>query len=351
MRPIYLRVRYTKRRNSSLGVDDPLKRVAIILLVTAVWLGSLAATTMAAEKDKVSIVLSWFATGLNAPHYYAEDLGYYAEENLEVEIIEGKGSGIAVQMVGAGTHPFGAADAAAMAQGVGAGVPVKMVAGLVQKSPVVLLSLPGSGLDTPQSLKGKSVVMPPGSGQASLFPVLLAQNGMRPNDVRVVSAEATTSINLVLEKKADAVGNYGPTAVAIFENALGESPTTLYFADFGVPTLSTGLIVNASYLQKNPDIVRRFVRATVRGWAAAMENPRAAAESYVKRFPENDVDMITSMTEGFTSLMRTPNTEEKPLGWMSAEDWQDTLDILVAANMLPSRSRNLDTYYTNDFVE
>jgi len=299
----------------------------------------------------VSIVLSWFATGLNAPHYYAEDLGYYAEENLKVEILEGKGSGIAVQMVGSGAHPFGAADAAAMVPGVAAGVPVKMVAGLVQKSPVVILSAPGSGIDNPQALKGKSVVLPPGSGQATLFPVFLAHNGLRPSDVRIISAEATTSLNLLIEKKADTVANYGPTAVSILERAYGAPPTTLYFADFGVPTLSTGLIVNSTFLQRNPDIVRRFVRATVRGWAAAAENPRAAAESYVRRFPENDLESITAMVEGFTSLMRTPNNEGKPLGWMAPKDWEDTLDVLAQANVIPANRKNADAYYTNEFID
>ncbi len=328
-----------------------MKRTSIVLVLMTVLLGALVTSSAAAEKDKVSIVLSWFATGLNAPHYYADELGFYEAENLEVEILESKGSGIAIQMVGSGTHPFGVADAAAMAQAVGVGVPVKMVAGLVQKSPVAVLSKAGSGLDTPENLKGKRVVMPPSSGQALLFPVLLAQNGLRPNDVRIVSAEATASINLVLENKADAVGNYAPTAMTIMEKATGEAPTVLYYADYGVPTLSSGLIVNASYVQKNPDIVTRFVRATVRGWEAARENPQAAAESYVKRFPELDVDSIAAMTAGYTALMRTPNNEGHPLGWMSPDDWRVSLDILAQANMLQSRNANLDAYFTNDFVE
>ena len=332
------------------GSDIHIKRIAITALAAAL-LACISAAASATEKDKVSIVLSWFATGLNAAHYYAEDLGYYAEENLEVDIVEGNGSGIAVEMVGAGTYPFGAADAAAMAPGVAAGVPVQMVAGFVQKSPVVILSLPGSGIDNPQSLKGKSVVIPPDSGQAVLFPVFLARNGLGPADVRIVPAEATISLNLLLEREADTVTNYGPTAIPPLEVALGAPPTTLYFADFGVPTLSTGLIVNTTFLQQSPDVVRRMVRATVRGWAAARENPRAATESYVRRFPELDIDVITASVAGFTELMSTPNNEGMPPGWMSPRDWQDTLDILAAADALPPGNRSLDAYFTNEFID
>lgn len=329
------------------------KLIAVSVLIAAIWLSqSVGAWAQSAptELKKTSIILSWFATGLNAPHYYAEDLGYYAEEGLEVEILESNGSGVAIKMVGAGNHPFGVADAAAMAQAVGAGVPVKMVAGLAQKSPIAILSLPGSGINTPADLKGKSVVMPPDSGQAMMFPVLLNLNGVNARDVRIVSADATVSINVVLQNRADGVGNYAPTAATIMEQALGKEPTVMYYADFGVQTLSSGLIASNNIIQRDPDLVERFVRATVRGWVAARENPRAAAEAYVKRFPELDVDAIEKMVIGYTQLMETDRRMGQPPGWMAEGDWQQTLEILTEANMLQGSRRPLDAYYTNDFI-
>ncbi|HHT25959.1 MAG TPA: ABC transporter substrate-binding protein [Firmicutes bacterium] len=329
---------------------DRKKRLVVVgLLLAVVLVVTLALVNRKQEPQKVSIVLSWFATGLNAPHYLAEDLGYYADEGLTVEILEGKGSGQAVKLVGNGTNTFGVADAAAMAQSIGAGVPVTMVAGLVQKSPVAILSRPNSGMTTPESLRGKQIVMPPDSGQAQMFPVFLALNDLE-GAVTVLSAEATASINLVLNEKADGVGNYAPTAYTIMEEALGEPPTILYYADYGVQTLSSGLVVNNNTLKKNPELVAKFTRATVRGWEAARENPRAAAESYVKRFPELDVDSITKMVEGFTSLMSTEYTKDMPVGWMSEEDWLQTLDILEASGMLQQRDADMSKYYTNEFI-
>jgi NitT/TauT family transport system substrate-binding protein len=328
---------------------DRKKRIIVIGVLLAALVVTLVLVNRKPEPQKVSIVLSWFATGLNAPHYLAEDLGYYADEGLTVEILEGKGSGQAVKLVGNGTNTFGVADAAAMAQSIGAGVPVTMVAGLVQKSPVAILSRPGSGMTTPESLRGKEIVMPPDTGQAQMFPVFLALNNME-GAVKILSAEATASINLVLNGKADGVGNYAPTAYTIMEEALGEPPTILYYADFGVQTLSSGLVVSNDTLKKNPELVEKFTRATVRGWEAARKNPRAAAESYVKRFPELNVDSITKMVEGFTSLMSTEYTKDKPVGWMSEEDWVQTLDILEASKMLQQRNADMSVYYTNKFI-
>lgn len=318
----------------------------VVVLIVAVLVG----VRLANRPQKTTVILSWFATGLNAPHYLAEDLGYYADEGLNVEILEGKGSGVAVKMVGNGTNTFGVADAAAMAQSIAAGVPVKMVAGLVQKSPIAILSQPDSGLDSPEKLRGKQIVMPPDSGQAQMFPVFEKLNNLE-GAVTILSAEATASINLVLQGKADGVGNYAPTAYNIMEQALGQPPTVLYYADHGVQTLSSGLLVNTKTLKQNPELVRKFTRATVRGWEAARRDPRAAAESYVKRFPELDVDTITKMVEGYTSLMFTSNTTDKPAGWMSETDWQQTLDILEAAGMLESREEDTSVYYTNDFLQ
>lgn len=332
-------VRFARRLGACLGI---LPLLAVL---------ALALDASAAGSKKTSIILSWFATGLNAPHYLAEDLGYYAEESLEVTILEGKGSGLAIKMVGNGTHPFGVADAAAMAQAVAVGVPVTMVAGFVQKSPIAILSRPNSGIRTPADLRGRSVVMPPDSGQALMFPVLLELNRIRAADVRILSADATASINLVLQGRADAVGNYAPTAATIMEKALGQPPTILYYADFGVQTLSSGLIVNTSVIRQDPDLVRRFVRATIRGWVAARDNPRAAAEAYVRRFPNLDVNDITRMVEGFTSLMETAHRAGRPAGWMSEADWEQTIAILVKAGMLKERESDLSTYYTNRFIE
>jgi hypothetical protein len=57
------------------------------------------------------------------------------------------------------------------------------------------------------------------------------------------------------------------------------------------------------------------------------------------------------MVEGYTSLMETPHCIGKPAGWMSAADWEQTLNVLEEAGMLKGKSKDLSVYYTNDLLQ
>jgi ABC-type multidrug transport system ATPase subunit len=102
-------------------------------------------------------------------------------------------------------------------------------------------------------------------------------------------------------------------------------------------------------LKNNPDLVRKVVRATIRGWEYAQQHPEEAVGAGLKRSEGGKQDVfMRQLTETF-KLLHTRNSEGKPLGWMSEADWEDSLKLLRQYFGLEG-NRPAKDFYTNDFL-
>ncbi len=126
---------------------------------------------------------------------------------------------------------------------------------------------------------------------------------------------------------------------------------SLRYADFSVNALGAGLMAAEKTLRERPDIVRRFVRASQKGFKRALENPQETVEVLLKRAP-------LTITNGKTALgvlkgglldLHTQRSKGKPIGWMVRGDWKGTLDILSKVGKLKKRLA-VERYYTNEFI-
>ena len=102
------------------------------------------------EKTNVTLRLGWFARGYDAAYYLAKARGYYDEVGLNVDIKEGSGSAATLNLVAGKQAEFGMVDAAVLMLGADKGVPVTMVAGIMQKSPAALMVHADAGVNSPK---------------------------------------------------------------------------------------------------------------------------------------------------------------------------------------------------------
>lgn len=117
----------------------------------------------------------------------------------------------------------------------------------------------------------------------------------------------------------------------------------------GVNVLSTGYIASLDTIQKNPDLVRRFVRATQKGWADAEKDPAAGVRSILKVLPNANEKVNTAGMPMAIEHLRTKSSEGKPLLWTAEQDWKDTLAIMKDYGGLEGNKSSSD-FYTNEFV-
>jgi NitT/TauT family transport system substrate-binding protein len=281
------------------------------------------------------------------PHHIgpvlAAQRGYYAQEGLDLSVRPGKGSGSTVQAVASGSDQFGFADAGAMAIAVSKGVPVVMVANITQLGPNGAITLDRQ-MQSPKDLAGKTIGLVPGESAHVGLLAVAKKHGIAEGAYRIVATDASTKIAALLTGKVNAIAGF---RFGDYLRAYSQNPNVkiALFSDWGVNVLGNGYFVTTGMLEKNPDLVRRFVNATMRGWQDAVNDPKAGIDALAKEFPETNRQFIELGLPIVFEHMHSKATKGKPLGWMAEEDWRSTLEIMKASGLEGDRPPS--AYYRN----
>lgn len=324
-----------------------------ILLLAALFL--LAGSAFAQAKlEKFPFRLNWTLYGEHAPFFVARDKGFYAAEGLDVEIQEGSGSTTVAQLVASGNSPVAYVDAATMMRGISNGMPIKAVGVTLQQSPMAFIYRADAARPTKVSeIKGSRIAMTAGDASLTIFTAFMGKLGMKVEDVQVITvANPQAKEQAVLNRQADALLGYfmdqGPRMQLQTGIKMGWS--RLYDMG-GVSTLSSAMIANVNWMKdaKNQDLLRRFMRASQRGWQYAFDNRAEAAEIFRKAAPVFTQEIALLEVEGTMSIIRTERTKGKPIAWSDIGDWRDSQDLLTKFAKLNPQS-DLNAYFTNEFL-
>jgi NitT/TauT family transport system substrate-binding protein len=319
-------------------------------LLTSTAIAATLVSAPAAANDQVTLRLDWTLEGFHLPFVWALAKGYYAAEGIDPKILEGRGSGNTALLVGAKTDTFGQADASRAALARGQGAPLKVLASFIQRSEGTVVSYAASGINKPEDLVGKKVGTSQGSSSTVLFQALLKASGIPESKVNIISVDSTAKVAALLQHRVDAItGLMSAECVDVREKSPGEKVSCMQVADYGVKALGSGLIVNDDTIKENPDLVRRFVRASLKGWAEALKNPAEAAAIGMKYFPLTDAKLLQVQLEAVIPSIHSSNSVGHPIGWMAQEDWRGTIETLQTFLGLTSAAPITD-YYTNDFI-
>jgi NitT/TauT family transport system substrate-binding protein len=168
----------------------------------------------------------------------------------------------------------------------------------------------------------------------------------------IVVANPAAKEQAVLNKRADALLGYfmdqGPRMQ--LQTGVKMGWTRLYDMA-GVTTLSSAIIVNNDWAKdaKNQDALRRFLRASQRGWQYTFDHRDEAAEIFVKSAPAFNKEIALLEVNGTMTIIRTDRTKGKPIGWSATEDWKDSQDLLEKFAKLKPQP-DVNAYYTNSFL-
>jgi NitT/TauT family transport system substrate-binding protein len=299
-------------------------------------------------RQEASLRLDWVPGAYHVGPALALERGYYDQEGISLRMGEGTGSAVTVQAVASGQDTFGFADAPTMALAVARGAPVRMVANTTQRSPVGVIYVPPTQIDRPQDLVGKTVGAAAGDAALTALPAVARLNGVDPNSYRVVSIEAATKIPALLERRVDTIvgDRFGDYLRAYVVNP---SVRIQLYADWGVNTLGNGYITQDRTIRERPDLVRGFVRATLRGWQDAAADPQAGVAALMRQFPTTREDFVVAGLPLVIEHFYNEDSQGQPLGWTAERTWQQTVDILREYGGLEGNPP-LNTLYTNEFI-
>lgn len=333
-----------------------MKRASLVLpLVAAVAALSAFATAASAQAlDKFPFRLNWTLYGEHAPFFVARDKGFYKEEGLDVEILEGSGSTTVAQLVANSTNPVAYVDAATMMRGINAGMPVKAVGVTLQQSPMAFIYRADAARPTKiGDIKGSRIAITAGDASLAIFTAFMGKLNMQVSDVKLITvANPAAKEQAVLNNQADALLGYfmdqGPRMQ--LQSGVKMGWTRLYDLG-GVTTLSSAIIVNNDWLKdaKNQDMLRRFLRASQRGWEYADKHRDEAAEIFLKHAKAFNMEIALLEINGTMTILRTKHSEGKPLFWTAKEDWQESQDLLQKFAKMPEQP-DMAKYYTNEYL-
>jgi NitT/TauT family transport system substrate-binding protein len=298
----------------------------------AALLAGTAAPAFAQGHAKVVFSLDFIPLGRHAPWYAALAEGYFAAEGLDVSIIPAQGTAQVIQAVEAGTANIGFVDVPSVVIARANGSKLKMVAVNYEKAPYAIFSLStGANVTQPKQLEGLNL----GSGAGSFTPKIIqgfmAQHGLDPAKLTISNVAPPARATTLLSGQIPAIEFFVMSKPGLEAGAKGANAElrTLLLADHGLELYANGIATTDDYLAKNPDVVKRFVRAGLKGWKFALANPEKAAADQLKYIATLKPDGIVAEIKIIADLAVTPATKKNGLGWFDPAKMKSNVDFVA----------------------
>ena len=309
------------------------RRLLALLPATAALAASPPFAARAQELEAFSVALDWYPNANHAGLFLAQELGYYAAEGLAPDFYTPSDPTTVLQTVGAGRDLFGISYQTDVLLARAAGVPVVSVLALVQTPLLGIMVLADSGITRPRDLAGKTVGYPGIPSQEAFLATMLAADGAGMDDVALVNIGFDLVPGLISGQVDASLGAYW-THETILAEQEGYPVAMLKVDDWGVPPYYE-LVITASEetVAQRADLVARFLRATRRGYEAAIADPAAAIAALQAASPDLDVPVEEA---GIALLIPAWTEGGVPFGTQTAARWDDYARWMAENGLIPA---------------
>ncbi|HOV12890.1 MAG TPA: ABC transporter substrate-binding protein, partial [Spirochaetota bacterium] len=233
-------------------------------------------------EEKVSIRLQWLPQAQFAGYYVAKDKGFYQNNGLDVTVMNGGPDVNGLAEVGQGKVQFATAWLSTGIEFVTKGTPVVCVGQIFPKSMLVLVTKKKSGITSIKDINNRKV----GTWSGVFMTPIKAM--MKINDVKPIYIKMGFDVQPFIDDKFDMAGEITSAMLyneynLILSKGLKESDLLIFNpADFGANFPEDGIYTTKDILKNKPDVVKKFVTASIQGWKYAIDNPDEAVEILLK---------------------------------------------------------------------
>jgi NitT/TauT family transport system substrate-binding protein len=312
--------------------------------------------SVAKSEDDVKLRLNWMYYGSHAGFAHGFTSGIYEKYGIDLDIRSGNGSSSAHRLVANGDSDFSYGSCGAMVDLASKGAPVKSIGVIDAMGTEAILVRPDAGVSSIQDLKGKEILTTANAGVNTFFPIVLANAGLSESDINITVVPDGALVSSYLEGSGGSVGILGgldDKPAEIKANG-GDQPVAFPYSDYGVNQVGYCIATHTDTIKNNPDLVKRFVQATMEAYAEAEANPDAAVDamadivggSFAEDAGKQQAREVLDVTLGI--LYSGANTD-KVLGLNVASDWEGMVKLMKEYNDLDAGANAAD-FYTNDFL-
>jgi len=323
---------------------------ALMLISTITGCGNAGSNGDTNKKDleKITFVLDWTPNTNHTGLYVAQELGYFEEAGLEVEIVQPPEDGAEV-LVASGKAQFGVSFQDSMAPALAGdnALPITAVAAMIQHNTSGIISRAGEGMDKPKGMEGHNYATWNGSIELATLKEVVEADGGDFDKIEVIPSTVTDEVSALKTKSVDSIWIFYAWAGVKTEL---EGLDTDYFAfadidpvfDYYTPVIISG----NKFLQEKPDTAKAFMSALSKGYQYAIENPEAAADILCKAAPELDKELVLASQK---YLKDQYQADAQYWGQIDATRWNNFYKW-VNDNDLIEDEIPLDTGFSNEYL-
>ncbi|PWB83981.1 MAG: nitrate ABC transporter substrate-binding protein, partial [Methylocystaceae bacterium] len=233
----------------------------------------------ASALDKISFATNWRAQAEHGGFYQALVDGTYAEYGLDVTILQGGPQSNARLLLAAGRVDFSmGANLIQTFSAVQQNVPIVAVASLFQKDPIIFMSHPGEGFDRFEDLP-KATAFVGNDNLVSVYQWLKQAYGFKEEKIKPYTFN---SAPFIADRKSIQQG-YLTSEPFEIQRQGGFAPNVFLLADYGYDSYSTTIEARKETVARNPDLVQRFVDASIIGWYHYLYGDDGAANAAIRK--------------------------------------------------------------------
>ncbi|MBN8850154.1 MULTISPECIES: ABC transporter substrate-binding protein [unclassified Sphingomonas] len=321
--------------------------IAVVTLFSALRPEPVARAAGGKALTPVRFNMSWLPQGSMAGVFVALDRGYYADAGLRVEAMRGFGGTRTVNELDRGMFEFGYVDPLSVAMNRASGGHARLVGGINMRFPAgACFVRERHHIASPADLAGLTFGAGLNSPVQTLLPAWLRRNGVDPARVRQIQLDPAVVVAALIEGKVDAAECWLGNSMALFEKrakAAGVTIGRIDYADFGFDVYGSGIATRDALIARDPDLVRRFLAATYRGYADAARDPDAALAIMRRHFPLLDADVTRQQIVETAGLMAGTHR-------FDPARIANTIDFLKAAGRLGG-DLPADALFTNQYLD
>ena len=297
------------------------------------------------QPQKISVLLDWFPNTNHTGLFAAQEQGYYAAEGLEVTIVQPSG-GSNPQLVATDQADFAVSYQEEVTTARSQDIPVVALAAVIQHNTSGFASPAAKNIKTPKDFEGKSYGGWGSPAETAVLKALMAQYDADFSKIQMVNI-GDADFFASMERGIDFAWIF--QAWTGIEAQLKDMPLNFVSLrdenpvfDYYTPVL----ITSETKVAQNPELVKKFMRATAKGYQYCIDNPDQAAAILLKAVPELNQELVMASQR---YLAAEYQADARRWGEMQPQVWKDYADFMFDNQLI---DKNIDTQkaFTNQFL-
>jgi NitT/TauT family transport system substrate-binding protein len=326
-------------------------------MIAATAMAALAGlSTVARADDDVRLRLNWMYYGSHAGFAYGKDKGIYRAAGINIDIRSGNGSTSANRLVANGDSQFAYGSCGSLVTLASQGAPLVSVGVIDAMGTDAILVRPDAGVKTVADLKGKTILTTANAGVNTFSPIVLKNAGLAESDIKLVNVAEGALVSSYLQGSGGAVAMLGglDDKPAEINAAGGPAPIGLAYSDYGVNQIGYCLSTTTDMVKNHPDLVKRFVQATMKSYTETLKNPDAAVASMADIVggtmnEDQSKAQARAVLDVTLGVLFSKANKDKKLGLNVPSDWDDMIALMKQYNGLDPKA-DPKSFYTNEFL-